>query len=110
MIGGGTTTLKTILEVVIPKVKVIGNYSPSNHEASRILDIEGVSPTIKENHGTINAIRIKNATNIGYLEATEGDGIDISGRMQYHRGTVQKEKSQTLNCMGVEDVGVIVND
>ena len=43
-----------------------------------------------------NFIKIKNATKKGYLEATIGDGIDISSRMKYHRGTVQKEKSQTL--------------
>lgn len=55
-------------------------------------------------------LAIKNATKKGYLEATEGDGIDISGRMQYHRGTVQKGKSQTINTMGGEDVGVIVNE
>jgi DNA (cytosine-5)-methyltransferase 1 len=45
-------------------------------------------------------LAIKNATEKGYLEATDGDGIDISGRMQHHRGTVQKQKAQTLNTMG----------
>ena len=47
-----------------------------------------------------NFIKVKNATKKGYLEAEDGDGIDISGRMQYHRGTVQKQKSQTINTMG----------
>ena len=37
-------------------VVVLGNYSPSNHEASRIVDKNGIAPTIKENHGTINAV------------------------------------------------------
>lgn len=37
------------------KVKVIGNYSPSNHEASRIVDKEHSAPTVMENHGTITA-------------------------------------------------------
>jgi DNA (cytosine-5)-methyltransferase 1 len=36
-------------------VIVLGNYSPSGHEASRILDSNGLAPTFKENHGTINA-------------------------------------------------------
>ena len=54
--------------------------------------------------------KIKNATSKGYLEATEGDGIDISSRMEYHRGTVQKGKSQTITTMGGENVGVVVND
>lgn len=54
------------------------------------------------------AMPIKNKTKQGYLEATEGDGIDISTRMQYHRGTVQKGKAQTITCMGGENVGVVV--
>ena len=45
-------------------------------------------------------IAIKNATKKGYLEAEEGDGIDISARMEYHRGTVQKGLSQTISCGG----------
>ena len=52
---------------------------------------------------------IKNATSKGYLEATEGDGIDISSRMEHHRGTVQKHKSQTIITMGGENIGVVVN-
>ena len=56
-----------------------------------------------------NFIAIKNATKQGYLEATDGDGIDISSRMQYHRGTVQKEMIQTLDTQGRESKGVVVN-
>ena len=55
------------------------------------------------------SMKIKNATNKGYLEANKGDGIDISSRMQYHRGTVQKGLSQTLTCKGGENVGVMEN-
>lgn len=55
-------------------------------------------------------LAIKNATKKGYLEAEDGDGIDISSRMQYHRGTVQKQKAQTISTMGGENVGVIVNE
>lgn len=52
-------------------------------------------------------IAIKNATKQGYLEATDGDGIDISSRMEHHRGTVQKGKAQTLTTQC--DRGVVVN-
>lgn len=55
-----------------------------------------------------NVLLIKNATKQGYLEAEEGDGIDISSRMEYHRGTVQKGKVQTLNCGG--GYGVVTNE
>ena len=50
--------------------------------------------------GNTPIIPIKNATKKGYLEAEDGDGIDISSRMQYHRGTVQKQKAQTISTMG----------
>jgi hypothetical protein len=41
------------------QIKIMGNYSPSNHDASRIVSIEGVAPTVKENHGTVTAILLK---------------------------------------------------
>jgi DNA (cytosine-5)-methyltransferase 1 len=53
-------------------------------------------------------ILIKNATKKGYLKAQEGDGVDISSRMEYHRGTVQKGKTQTLTTMGGENNGVVI--
>ena len=54
-------------------------------------------------------MKIKNATKQGYLDAELGDGIDISSRMESHRGTVQKGLSQTLTCQGGNNVGVVVN-
>ena len=54
-----------------------------------------------------NFIKIKNATKKGYLEATDGDGVDISSRMEYHRGTVQKDKAQTFTTQC--DRGVVNN-
>lgn len=39
-----------------PKIEVVGNYSPSGHDASRIISSEGIAPTVKENHGTVTAI------------------------------------------------------
>jgi site-specific DNA-cytosine methylase len=29
---------------------------PSNHDDSRVVDIDGIAPTVKENHGTVTAI------------------------------------------------------
>lgn len=55
-------------------------------------------------------LHIKNATNKGYLEAYDGDGIDISSRMQYHRGNVQKDSIQTLDCTGGEGHEVVVKN
>ena len=42
--------------MVIDEIKVVGNYMPSNHDASRVVDIDGIAPTVKENHGTVTAI------------------------------------------------------
>lgn len=75
------------------------------------IDQSNISPTLTTRSGAYAAgmILIKNATKRGYLEARDGDGIDISSRMQYHRGTVQKGKAQTLTTAGGENNGVVVN-
>ena len=44
------------MPLVLDEIKVIGNYMPSNHDASRVVDIDGIAPTVKENHGTVTAI------------------------------------------------------
>lgn len=71
---------------------------------------DGLSSTIttRVNDSNNTFIAIKNATKKGYLEASDGDGIDISSRMKHHRGTVQKDKIQTLTTSGVNDRGVCV--
>lgn len=70
------------------------------------------SPTLTTRSGAYAAgmILVKNATKQGYLEAEEGDGIDISSRMEYHRGTVQKESTQTITTKGGNDIGVIIKE
>ena len=37
------------------KINVIENYSSSEHDTSRIVDENGLAPTVKENHGTVTA-------------------------------------------------------
>lgn len=37
------------------RIKTIGNYYLSNHNASRVVDSSGLAPTVMENHGTITA-------------------------------------------------------
>lgn len=41
--------------VVKGEINVIGNYSPSGHDASRIVHPDGIAPTVKENHGAVTA-------------------------------------------------------
>ena len=92
------------------KASKIGNI-PEWHQRGGIYDSEGISPTLcATDYKTpkLTTIKIKNATKQGYLEATEGDGVDISSRMEYHRGTVQKQSIQTLDTQC--NVGVVVKD
>lgn len=74
-------------------------------------DKNNISPTLTTRSGAYAAgmILVKNATAKGYLEATDGDGIDISSRMEYHRGNVQKDKIQTITTSGGNDRGVVEN-
>lgn len=44
------------------EVVVLGNYSPSKHNASRVVDSKGVAPTVMENHGTVTATVVKDKT------------------------------------------------
>lgn len=46
--------------VVEPRIIKEGNYSPSGHNASRIVSTQGVAPAVMENHGTVTAIREPN--------------------------------------------------
>ena len=55
-------------------------------------------------------LKIKNATKKGYLEADEGDCVDIGSRMETHRGTVQKQVAQTITTMGGGERGVVTRD
>lgn len=73
---------------------------------NRIQDVDGNLDTLLTSSGERcphcivdnkeQYLYIKNKTKRGYLKASIGDGVDISSRMEHHRGTVQKDKSQTL--------------
>lgn len=70
------------------------------------------SPTLTTRSGAYAAgmILVKNATKQGYLEATDGDGVDISSRMEWHRGTVQQGSTQTITTKGGDNNGVVVRE
>ena len=87
-----------------------GNYNASKPSVKLEITDKGLCQTLDTMSGGNRQplIRVKNATKKGYLEATDGDGIDISSRMEYHRGTVQKGKTQTITTMGGECLGVCV--
>lgn len=59
--------------VVVKDVKTVGNYSPSGHNATRIVDPDGVSPTVMENHGQVTAITEDNVAIVDDLYANRAD-------------------------------------
>ena len=76
---------------VEPKIIIEGNYSPSNHNASSIVNIEGLSPAVMENHGTVTAIKIPQATKQGYIEVKQGGVFDAAyPESTTRRGRVQE--------------------
>jgi site-specific DNA-cytosine methylase len=88
-------------------INVVGNYMPSNHDASRVVHINGVDPCVKENHGTVTGILeeqsklneikqdvevigIKQATKKGYIECELPGCADFSfPNSKLRRGRVQ---------------------
>lgn len=40
------------------KINIIGNYKPSGHSCGRIITTNGISPTVMENHGAVQAILV----------------------------------------------------
>ena len=51
---------------------------------------------------------IKENTLQGYKYAYQGDGVNISTRMDHQRGNVQKESIQTIKTQ--IEIGVVVKD
>lgn len=67
------------------EIKVLGNYMPSGHDASRVVDVDGIAPTVKENHGTVTAIA---EPQVLRAERTEyGKAI----RKQYEAGKINEK-------------------
>ncbi|MDY2737062.1 DNA (cytosine-5-)-methyltransferase [Intestinibacter sp.] len=97
------------LKETLEKNKIEQDISFVDSYNKKIRD-DGLSSTIttRINDSNNTFIAIKNATKKGYLEATDGDELDISSRMKHHRGTEQKDKIQTLTTSGGNDRGVCI--
>lgn len=91
-----------------------GDRTPGIPTEQRLeINKQGISNTIttvqKDNYVIEPCLKIKEATKTGYKEAYAGDGVNISGRMKWQRGNVQKEMTQTLMSNGGER-GVVTSD
>ncbi|WP_373780991.1 DNA cytosine methyltransferase [Jeotgalibaca porci] len=89
--------------VIEPKAERIGGIFDKDgkrHQAGAVWDKEQLAPTLDTMKGGWRqpSVLIKNNTKQGYIEATDGDGVDLSfPTSNTRRGRVQKEKSQTLD-------------
>ena len=82
-IANTLTTSASNFGVCVPdKINVIGNYSPSGHEASRIVHPDGLAPTVKENHGTVTATVVPQC--IGGVGEKKSNG----GRQYYQQDRI----------------------
>lgn len=110
------------LKVIEPVIAASRGRNPENPsdrtpgaptEQRLEINKSGTSNTIttvqKDNYVIEPYLKIKEATKLGYKEAYEGDGVNISGRMKYQRGNVQKGMCQTIMSSGNER-GVVVLD
>lgn len=80
-----------------------------NPQTGRVYDTNGISPTLNtmQGGGREPKILIKNNTKLGYLEAHNGDGVDLSyPTSNNRRGRVQKKRSNTLETSS--NLGVVV--
>ena len=96
------------------KINVVGNYMSSNHDASRVVDTNGVAPCVQENHGTVTGIleeqpklvKIKQATKQGYIECEVPGVADLSyPSSTTRRGRVQ-DNGQTCPTITATETGV----
>lgn len=113
---GMIQTIKTSADDI--GVVVLGNYSPGNHNASRIVDTNGIAPTVMGNHGTVTATVVKDKTlwaetqkhmitddgNVKrYLDSDiveefkEGQCADISFPNGYNKGPRVHNECPTIN-------------
>lgn len=110
-------------------VVVLGNYSPSEHNAARIVDNSGIAPTVMENHGTVTATVDKNLwsqsqmkmiTNDGNVkryinsdivdEFKEGQAADISFPNGYNKAKRVHNECPAINGTTTESSFIVKND
>lgn len=99
-----------------PKCIQVAELPYYNYDSDgRVYSPSGISPCLRSKEPNYKVdiedkFLIKNATKIGYLEAYEGDGVNLSTRMKYQRGNVQKQTIQTITTSGGNDRGVVIKN
>lgn len=79
-------------------VVVRGNYSPSGHNASRIVDKNGLSPTVMENHGTVTAVVVKSKPEFGRMGK---QAVDTMMKNEVKLGDTINPYNRNVNISGI---------
>lgn len=111
---GMIQTIKTspdIGVVVKNEINAIGNYSPSGHDASRIVHPDGIAPTVKENHGTITAtiVKTKNKRIHKIIEDNDLSDKDPSYLDIYNQKVIPNESGTLKAGMDHQQGNIIYN-
>ena len=80
------------------KINVLGNYMPSGHDASRIVDSNGLAPTVKENHGTVTAVAVRGRYN---ENGNTQQQIEMSDREYANTITTVQKDSMVTNGLRI---------
>ena len=101
-------------------VVVVGNYSPSGHNASRVVDPDYIAPTVMENHGTVTGVLLKEQLCNKLIEeglVEEGDVIRHSytkNRLNNGVDNMRRTESKDKLCPTLDTrcdcLGVVVKD
>jgi site-specific DNA-cytosine methylase len=98
------TDYKNPPKITEPKVNVVGNYSPSNHNASSVVDSNGLAPTVMENYGTITGVVVnepsvitKNIIQKVWVRKHEVDIQALKDLLRSHKNKPNQELSNLLN-------------
>lgn len=108
--GFGNQDMNGVIEPKAERIAGIFDKDGERHQAGAIWDKEQLAPSLDTAQGGWRqpSVLIKNNTKQGYVEATDGDGIDLAfPSSNTRRGRVQKGKSQTLDTS--DSKGVVEN-
>lgn len=89
---------------IVDEIKVVGNYMPSGHDASRVVDIDGIAPTVKENHGTVTAIaepQIINSKKSNLWTETQKKMITEDGNIKRYINSDVVDKFDVGDCADI---------
>ena len=111
--GFGNQDMNGVIEPIADRIVGIFDKEGKRHQAGGVYDKEQLSPSLDTAQGGWRqpSVLIKNNTKQGYVEATDGDGIDLAfPSSNTRRGRVQKDKSQTLDTSDTKGVMVDNSD